>query len=168
MAPLQPLAQAGYFNDPSSRLLVITDGLYECSDPKVQLNILEVLANSQERRLPLVFLVASRPEQHISLMFNTGFLLKITSILALDELYLHDEDIKLFLTDLFQEIPNGLKDEPRNSLHYFQQKFPRQFRNDVRLCGHLKNPVTPVGFLVLECLLDGPGLDSIFFFIIGQ
>jgi hypothetical protein len=105
VAPLQPLAEAGYFNDPTSRRLVIIDGLDECSDPKVQQNILQVLANAQQQhRLPLVFLIASRPEQHISLTFNTGLLSGSTSCLALDESYLPDEDIKLFLTDKFQEI----------------------------------------------------------------
>jgi len=105
VAPLQPLAEAGYFNDSSSRRLVIIDGLDECSDPKVQQNILQVLANAwQQHRLPLVFLIASRPEQHISLAFNTGLLLSITSRLALDESHLPDNDIKLFLTDKFQEI----------------------------------------------------------------
>jgi hypothetical protein len=105
VAPLQPLANAGFFNDSSSRRLVIIDGLDECSDPKVQQNVLEVLANSlQQHRLPLVFLIASRPEQHISLTFNTGLLPTITSRLPLDKSYLPDEDIKLFLTDKFQEI----------------------------------------------------------------
>ena len=104
VAPLQPLAEAGFFNDFSSRRLVIIDGIDECSDPRVQQNILEVLANAQRHRLPLVFLIASRPEQHISLTFNTGLLLDITSFLALDDSYLPDKDIELFLTDKFQEI----------------------------------------------------------------
>ena len=105
VAPLQPLAKAGYFNDPHARRIVIIDGLDECYDTKVQQNILQVLANAQQQhRLPLVILVASRPEQHISLTFNTEPLLSITSRLALDETYLPDEDIKLFLTDKFQEI----------------------------------------------------------------
>ena len=105
VAPLQPLADAGYFKEPTSRRLVIIDGLDECSDPKVQKNILEVLANAQQHhRLPLVFLFASRPEQHISFTFNTRLLFIITSRLALDESYLPDEDIKLFLADKFQEI----------------------------------------------------------------
>ena len=105
VAALQPLVETGFFNDPTSRRLVIIDGLDECSDPKVQQNILQVLANSQQQhRLPLVFLFASRPEQHISLSFNTRLLSTITSRLALDESYLPDEDIKLFLTDKFQEI----------------------------------------------------------------
>jgi hypothetical protein len=103
VAPLQPLAEAGFFNDSSSRRLVIIDGLDECSDPKAQQNILQILANSQHR-LRLVFLISSRPEQHISLTFNTGLLSSITSRLALDGSYVPDKDIKLFLTDKFQEI----------------------------------------------------------------
>ena len=105
VAPLLPLAEAGFFNASSSRRLVIIDGLDECSDSKAQQNILEVLANAQQHhRLPLVFLFASRPEQQISLTFNTGLLFNITSRLALDESCLPDEDIELFLTDKFQDI----------------------------------------------------------------
>ena len=105
VAPLQLLADTGFFNKPTSRRLVIIDGLDECSEPKVQQNILEVLANSQrQHQLPLIFLFASRPEQHISHAFNTGLLPSVTSRLALDESYLPDEDIRLFLADKFHEI----------------------------------------------------------------
>jgi hypothetical protein len=105
VAPLQPLSEAGFFNNQTSPRLVMIDGLDECSDPKVQRNIVEVLANSQRQyRLPLIFLFASRPEQHISLTFNTGLLPSVTTRIALDESYLPDKDIELFLTDKFQEI----------------------------------------------------------------
>ena len=105
VAPLQPLTDAGYFKEPTSRRLIIIDGLDECSHPKVQQNILEVLANAQQHhRLPLIFLFASRPEQHISHAFNTGLLPSVAACIALDESYLPNEDIELFLTDKFQEI----------------------------------------------------------------
>ena len=105
LAPLQPLADAGFFKERTSHRLVIIDSLDECSDPKVQKNIVDVLANSQERyKLPLMFLFASRPKQHISLAFSTGVLPGVTTRIALDESYLPDEDIRLFLTDKFQEI----------------------------------------------------------------
>ena len=66
---------------------------------------MEVLANSQQHcRLPLIFLFASCPEQHISLTFSTGVLPSVTTRIALDESYLPKEDIWLFLTDKFQEI----------------------------------------------------------------
>ena len=103
--PLQLLADTGFFKKPTSCRLVIIDGLDKCSEPKVQQNILEVLANSQQQyQLPLIFLFASCPEQHISHAFNTGLLSNVTSRLTLDESYLPDEDIKLFLADKFHEI----------------------------------------------------------------
>ena len=103
--PLRPLIEAGFFDQPTSRRLVIIDGLDECSDPKVQRNIVEVLANAhQQYQLPLIFLFASRPEQHISLAFSTGLLPSVTTRIALDESYLPNKDIQLFLTDKFQEI----------------------------------------------------------------
>ena len=103
--PLQPLIEAGFFDQPISRRLVIIDGLDECSDPNVQRNIVEVLANAhRQHQLPLIFLFASRPEQHISLAFNTGLLPSATTRIALDDSYLPDKDIQLFLTDKFQEI----------------------------------------------------------------
>jgi hypothetical protein len=105
VAPLQPLADARFFSEPTSRRLVIIDGLDECSDPKIQQNLLEVLGNAQQQqRLPLIFLFASRPEQHISFAFSTGVLPNVTTCIALDESYFPDEDIELFLTDKFQEI----------------------------------------------------------------
>ena len=103
--PLQPLVEAGFFKDPLSRRLVIIDGLDECSDPKVQQSIVDVLANAQrQHQLPLIFLYASRPEQHIALPFSTGILLNVTVRIALDESYLPDEDIQLYLSDKFQDI----------------------------------------------------------------
>ena len=99
VVPLQPLAEASFFSEPTSRRLIIIDGADECSDPKIQQNILEVLGNSQrQHQVPLIFLIASRPEQHISLTFSTGLLPNVTTRIALDEFYLPDEDIELFLT----------------------------------------------------------------------
>jgi len=95
--PLQQLVEAGFFNEPNSRRLVIIDGLDECLDPNVQCNILGVLANAhRQHRLPLLFLFASRPEQHISLAFNTGFLPTATTRIALDESHLPANDRLVF------------------------------------------------------------------------
>jgi len=103
--PLQQLAETGFFENATSRHLIILDGIDECFDPKVQRNILEVLASTQrQHQLPLIFLIASRPEQHISFAFNTGFLPSVSTRIALDGSYLPDKDIELFLTDKFQEI----------------------------------------------------------------
>jgi len=107
--PLQSVAETGFFSEKTSRRLIIIDGLDECSDPKVQQNILEVIANSQRqhRLLPLQFLIASRPEQHISFTFSMRIPPTVTTRMALDESYLPDNDIKLFLTDKFQEIKSA-------------------------------------------------------------
>jgi len=103
--PLQLLMEAGFFSETTSCRLVIIDGLDECSDPKVQRDIVEVLANAhRQHQLPLIFLFTSRPEQHISLAFSTGVLPSVTTLIALDESYLPDKDIELFLTDKFQDI----------------------------------------------------------------
>ncbi|KIM37588.1 hypothetical protein M413DRAFT_30784 [Hebeloma cylindrosporum] len=108
IAPLQPLAEAGFFKDPRSRHLVIIDGLDECSDCSVQRNIVDVLAKAQrQHHLPLKFLFTSRPEQHISLAFNTGLLANITTRIALGESYHPDKDIELFLNDKLQEIKSS-------------------------------------------------------------
>jgi hypothetical protein len=103
--PLAPLVDAGIFNGPTSRRLVIIDGLDECSDPEAQQAVLHVLANAQRQyRLPLIFLVASRPEQHICLAMSSGAMLGVTTHIALDDSYFPKEDIRLFFTDKFQEI----------------------------------------------------------------
>ena len=44
------------------------------------------------------------PKQHISLSFSTRVLPGVTTCITLDESYLPDEDIQLFLADKFQEI----------------------------------------------------------------
>ena len=43
VTPLQPLTEAGFFNGPTPRRLVIIDCLDECPEPKVKRNLLEVL-----------------------------------------------------------------------------------------------------------------------------
>ena len=83
---------------------------------------MEVLANSQrQHQLPFIFLIASRPEQHISFAFSTGFLRGVTTRIALDESYLPDNDIKLFLTDKFQEIKSS---HPRRAYIPLQWPLP--------------------------------------------
>jgi hypothetical protein len=91
--PLQHLVEAGFFNEPNSRRLVIVDGLDECLDPNIQRNILMVLANAhRQHRLPLIFLFTSRPEQHISFALNTGLLQTLIARIALDKSHLPAND----------------------------------------------------------------------------
>jgi hypothetical protein len=103
--PLREPLEAGYFNAPTSRHLIIIDGLDECDTPGVQCNILQVISLLfHEYRLPLLILVASRPESHLTHFFTTGSLPKFHTTLALDDTYKPDDDIRRFLTDKFRQI----------------------------------------------------------------
>ena len=102
--PLSEPLKAGYFNAPTSRHLIIIDGLDECDNPDVQCSILQVI--SLLFHLPLRILVASRPERHLTHAFTTGSLPEFHTTLALDETYKPDDDIRLFLTDKFRQVKN--------------------------------------------------------------
>lgn len=105
IGPLLQLKDSGYFiRNPSSRIVVI-DGLDECNNPEVQCYILEVIAGVlQQYDLPLLFLITSRPEQHLTAAFNFGSLEKNTTRLALDDKFLPDDDIRVFLRDSFVKV----------------------------------------------------------------
>ena len=103
--PLREPLEAGYFNEPTSRRLIIIDGLDECDTPNVQCNILEVISLLfHEYHLPLIILVASRPESHLTHSFTTGSLPEFHTTLALDNTYKPDDDIRRFLTDKFKQV----------------------------------------------------------------
>ncbi|KAF8960137.1 hypothetical protein BDZ97DRAFT_1666289 [Flammula alnicola] len=106
---IEPLRQhqihMGYFSDPANPRLVIIDGLDECRDPDVQCNILDVISNVLgQNQLPLLFLIASRPEQHISSTINSRKFTQSHARLALNDTFHPDEDIRRFLQDSFDEI----------------------------------------------------------------
>ena len=103
--PLREPLEAGYFRAPTSRRLIIIDGLDECDTPAVQCSILHVISLLfHEYRLPLLILVASRPESHLTHSFTTGSLPEFHSTLALDDTYRPDDDIWRFLTDNFRHV----------------------------------------------------------------
>lgn len=101
--PLREL-DPGYFNAPTSRRLIIIDGLDECDTPAVQCSILEVISRLfHDYHLPLLVFVASRPERHLTHSFSTGSLPKFHTTLALDDTYEADDDIR-FLADNFRQV----------------------------------------------------------------
>jgi hypothetical protein len=103
--PLRQPLEGGYFHEPTSRRLIIIDGLDECDTPAVQCSILRVLSFLfHEYHLPLLILVASRPERHLSHSFRAGSLPEFHTTLALDDTYRPDDDIRLFLTDNFKQL----------------------------------------------------------------
>jgi hypothetical protein len=86
--------------------LIILDGLDECSTTSAQTQILNALSTTtKDLRIPLFFLVASRPEQDIRQSFNDQNALGSLSFsIALDATYQPDDDIWVFLQSTFDEI----------------------------------------------------------------
>ncbi|KAF5314863.1 hypothetical protein D9619_007088 [Psilocybe cf. subviscida] len=114
--PLQPLFDDGFWNSVSAPHLVIIDGLDECIDREMQRNVLLVLSASVHQfHSPLIFLLASRPEHDIQAIFSSPDFLPIHTRLFLDETYLPDHDIELFLRDQFEEC---------RTTHPFRQMIP--------------------------------------------
>jgi len=104
---IEPLS---HFRDSLSRyhahihpMLIIIDGLDECaSGIYVQRSVLQILA--EQLPVPMFFLVASRPEPHIRDFFTAEPMASITTTIALDNSYLPDVDIKIFLRAKFDAI----------------------------------------------------------------
>jgi len=86
--------------------LIILDGLDECRTTSAQTQILNALSTAVKHlRIPLCFLIASRPEQDIRQAFNDQNGLGSLSLsIALDDTYQPDDDIRVFLESTFDEI----------------------------------------------------------------
>jgi hypothetical protein len=83
--PLREPLEAGYFNAPTSRRLIIIDGLDECDTPEMQCSVLQVISLLfRDYHLPLLILVVSRQESHLTHSFTTGSLREFHTTLALD------------------------------------------------------------------------------------
>ena len=90
---------------PQSPYLVIIDGLDECHDKAAQQSILRLLCESVTvHKLPLRFLIGSRPESHIRSSFDQESLYTITHRVVLDEKFNPGTDIRVFLQDGFAKI----------------------------------------------------------------
>ncbi|KAF8181613.1 hypothetical protein BJ912DRAFT_608505 [Pholiota molesta] len=103
---IEPLREVGELEALLLRpLFLVVDGLDEAGDSQSQEYILEVLGEAMEElSIPLFFLIASRPEQHIREAFNEDLLAGMTETLVLDDTYKPDADIRIFLDAKFQEI----------------------------------------------------------------
>ena len=94
---LSPLPQRSY--------LVIIDGLDECHDKVTQQSILRLLCETiTVHKLPLQFLIGSRPESHIRASFDQESLYIITHRVVLDETFNPGRNIRVFLQDGFAKI----------------------------------------------------------------
>jgi len=108
--------------------LIIIDGLDECAPATyVQRYVLQILA--EKLPIPMLFLVASRPEPHIREFFTAEPMASITTTLALDDSYLPDADIKVFLEAKFHAIK---RDHPLR--HQLTKSWPSAVDIDRLVC----------------------------------
>jgi len=104
-------------SDPACYRLIVIDGLDECIDRGTQQQILMMLCNAIRRfGLPIIFLLASRPEHEINSVFNSKAMDGVFVRLFLDDTYSPDDDIRTFLQDKFDEIKEN---------HPFRRQLPQ-------------------------------------------
>ena len=90
---------------PQRSYLVIIDGLDECHDQATQQLILRLLCETiTVHKLPLRFLIGSRPESHIRDSFDQESLCTVTRRVVLDETFNPGRDIQVFLQDGFAKM----------------------------------------------------------------
>ena len=90
---------------PQRSYLGIIDGLDECHDKTIQRSILQLLCETiTVHKLPLRFIIGSRPESHIRDSFDQESLYKITHRVVLDETFNPGRDIRVFLQDGFAKM----------------------------------------------------------------
>ena len=84
---------------------VIIDGLDECDSHETQKLILEIIFEAVAiEKIPLRFLIASRPEAHIREAFDQPTLRSITKRVVLDDSFGPNQDIERYLRDGFKSI----------------------------------------------------------------
>ena len=84
---------------------VIIDGLDECESHETQKLILEIIYEAVAiEKIPLRFLIASRPEAHIREAFDRPTLRSITKRVVLDDSFGPNQDIEKYLRDGFESI----------------------------------------------------------------
>ncbi|KJA22774.1 hypothetical protein HYPSUDRAFT_118920, partial [Hypholoma sublateritium FD-334 SS-4] len=88
-------------------LVLFFDGVDECDNHKDQASLIRIVADFVgSNSFPAIAFFASRTESQISTVFRSSAVSKITLQLALDDNYLPDDDIRLFLNDSFTDIKN--------------------------------------------------------------
>ncbi|KAF8175130.1 hypothetical protein BJ912DRAFT_38793 [Pholiota molesta] len=152
--------------------LVIIDGLDEARGETAQKDLLHVLATSiQQLRIPLIFLVASRPEYIIRQTFNREPLQSLMQGLALDEHYKPDHDIRIFLSAKFSEIRNlhpsrntlPLPWPSEEDIDYLVRKASGQFIYASTVMKYIDSPRrNPTKQLKIICGLADRGKDTPF------
>ncbi|KAJ8091716.1 hypothetical protein PM082_020951 [Marasmius tenuissimus] len=104
--------------------IVIIDGLDECGDDETQLRVLSIIGSAYQQgpRLPLRFLICSRPEAWIREGFSDEPLSRLSRNIILDDSLEAREDIRRYYLHHFREIANSQK--------YRQVRFPNPWPSE--------------------------------------
>ncbi|PPQ78497.1 hypothetical protein CVT25_011838 [Psilocybe cyanescens] len=102
--PLEHLIMSGFSTN--YPYLIIIDGLDECKNTQIQSKIIDLAfkIHHTAQHLPLLFLVASRPELEISSSFELRYSSPVLCRLALDDGYRPNEDIRCYLDAEFEQV----------------------------------------------------------------
>ena len=93
---------------PSSPFLVVIDGLDECQGNNDQSKILSYIHDLVDKhRLPLRFLIISRPEPHIRETFDEPVMSNVTKVLSLYGDFGPHGDVSTYLRDEFRRIQDS-------------------------------------------------------------
>jgi len=114
--PLDTVCSSGSLWPPGSYRVIVIDGLDECLHREVQPQILRIISDAvRKSALPILFLIASRPEHEIKVEFSSQEMNGIHTRLYLDDTYEPDADIRKFLQDGFEKI---------KTTHPFKSRIP--------------------------------------------
>ncbi len=86
-------------------VVLFFDGVDECIDKDDQVKLIQIVADFVlSDSYPALAFLASRTEDQIGTVFRSAAISNVTLNLSLDDKYLPDEDIRVFLDDSFKEI----------------------------------------------------------------
>ncbi|KJA17026.1 hypothetical protein HYPSUDRAFT_46811 [Hypholoma sublateritium FD-334 SS-4] len=86
-------------------LVFLFDGVDECDDKDDQAELIRIVADFvSSNSFPAIAFFASRSEAQITTAFRSPEVMNVTLRMPLDDHYLPDSDIRLFLNDSFQKI----------------------------------------------------------------
>jgi len=106
--PLRTFYQPLDTLDERHRRLIVIDGLDECLNHDTQVQILNMVRDAiRTYELPIIFLIASRPEHDIKTVFGSKSMDGTFARIYLDDNFQPDKDIRTFLQDSFQDIKDN-------------------------------------------------------------
>ncbi len=113
----EPLCQLHKESPLQTAVVLLVDGVDECSGERNQENVIYTLAQfAAQKIIPLIVIFASRAEPQLQKAFNTPKINDILQRLPLDTNYCADDDIRLFLEDSFTEIKKILNNMFQSSI----------------------------------------------------